>query len=101
MPLVFVGLPLVFGIGYGIFGGGYLVSMAFKMNVRSSSEFLLKMFMILISFPVGVIILGLCTAGGAVVSAIGAILIVPALLLHVYVFTRSVIWWNKNRVTKK
>ena len=98
LPFVFIGLPLVLGIGYGIFGCFYIIVAACKMYIGSIMECALKIFLIFLSFPGGILAIGICTAGGAFVSAIGAILIIPALFFHVYVYTRSVIWWNKNRV---
>ena len=75
-----------------------MIEKACKMYIDSIMECALKIFLILLSFPGGILAIAFCTAGGALVSAIGAILIVPALFFHVYVYTRSVIWWNKNRV---
>jgi hypothetical protein len=95
IPILLVGIPILMGIGYGLFGGIYLIYMAFKANF-SGCDYFFKPIIIILSFAGATIILGLAIAGGAIGSAIGALLVIPGISFHTYLFFRSVIWWRRN-----
>ena len=98
IPLILTILPILAGVCYGLYGGcascGYL---CLHLSVDSFCTFILKLFMIIFSIPVFFIALGLASGLGVIASGLGAIASVPALLIHCYMFGRSIYWWNKNR----
>ena len=96
IPVLFIGLPIIIGIGYGIFGGFYLIYIAFSFRIHGICEIFLKLVIICFSFVGFGIAVGLGTVGGAIGSAFGALFVIPAIIFHFYLFIRSVIWWRKN-----
>jgi hypothetical protein len=53
--------------------------------------------MILFAIPAFFIVAGIAIALGVLAGGVGAIASVPALIIHCYMFGRSIYWWNKNR----
>jgi hypothetical protein len=96
IPVLAIGIPIIMGIGYGLFSGGYVIYMAFQKNIYDWFDYVIKLILILLSFPVAGLALAFCIAGGALGSGLAALLIIPAIFFHVYLFARSVIWWTSN-----
>ena len=95
IPFVFICLPIFVGIGYGL-GGTYIIYMAFNMKVDNWYGIIIKIILIVLSFPGAAIAFVFCSAAGVFVSGLGVLAIIPAIILHAYLFARSVIWWRKN-----
>lgn len=91
IPLVLTAGPILVGFGYGIYGGGFIGCAPCEY-----SSFPVKFFRIfaLVTIP---LVAALGTAVGCIGAAIGAIVAVPALIVHCLLFFRSVYWWSKNR----
>lgn len=83
--------PILGGFGYGVYGGFYLGCVPCEY---SSCPVKLFRILFLVTVP---LMAGLGTAAGCLGAAIGAIVAVPALIVHCYLFFRSVYWWSKNR----
>lgn len=98
IPIIFIGLPVLFGIGYGLYGGMYLIVLSFTYRnyQPKCKDHIIRIVLIILSFPAAAIVLGLGIAGGAIVTAIAALFVIPAIIFHVYLFFRSVLWWRKN-----
>ena len=99
IPLGLTILPVLGGIGYGIYGG--IVTCALMCNPRMGNCGLCGVFirivLIILAIPIGCIVLGIAIGLGALGSGLGAIASVPAIIIHTYMFGRSLYWWNKNR----
>jgi len=91
IPAILTAGPLLAGFGYGVYAGFYLGCHPCEY---SSCPARLLCFLFLVTVPV---VAALGTALGCIGAAIGAIVAVPALLVHCYLFFRSVYWWSKNR----
>jgi hypothetical protein len=96
IPIFAIFVPIFMGIAYGLFGGGYLIYLAFKMRVYDCCEMIVKLILIVLSFAGAAINLAFCIAAGVIASGLAVLLIIPAIIFHVYLFVRSVIWWRKN-----
>lgn len=96
IPIIFIGVPILMGIGYGLFGACYLIYMACSKHVYDGCDCFIKLILIILSFPGAGIALAFTVAGGALGSALGALLIIPAIGFNTYLFFRSVIWWRRN-----
>ncbi len=98
IPLGFIGLPLLLAIGYGLFGGIYTIYIAFTYKDYNPQwyHYLIRFILIILSFPAAGIILAFCAVGGAIASGLAAILVIPAMIFHTYLFARSFLWWRMN-----
>ena len=96
IPILAIGVPILMGVGYGLFGGVYLIYLACKMRVYDWCGVIGKLILIHLSLVGAVIAMALSIAGGIIASGLAALLIIPAVIFHVYLFVRSVIWWRKN-----
>lgn len=104
IPLVFVLGPILCGIGYGFAGGFYCIgsmSGCIRYGVCYNCNILVKIFMFFISLPVFCIVLAFCIAIGALGTALATLAIIPALLIHSWMYFRTIYWWNKSKSRKK
>ena len=100
IPLAFIILPMLAGICSGIYGD--YVSCSYICHPRRGNDcgkcgVIYRILLLIISLPIGCIILGLGIGLGALGSGLGAIASIPAIILHTFMFGRSLYWWNKNR----
>jgi IBR domain, a half RING-finger domain len=85
IPLAFTILPVLAGLGYGIYGGGAsCIYMCCIMNPRDGCQVFLKILLIILAIPSFFVVTALGVALGALGSGIGAILTVPMLILHCF-----------------
>jgi|LauGreDrversion4_2_1035121.scaffolds.fasta_scaffold144694_1 hypothetical protein len=94
IPVLMVTLPLLAGIGYGIYG---CLACSCVCLILRNTPCLLRFVIFIFTLPLSPIALAFSIACGALVSAICAILVIPALIVHCYMFIRSVIWWSKTK----
>ena len=98
IPLGLVIIPFLAGICYGFYGGGTSFKwMCCGFRSNNCCLCICKILSILLALPIFGIVVALGTAMGALFSCLGAIAIVPLLLIHCFMFWRSIYWWNKNR----
>jgi hypothetical protein len=95
IPLFMVAGPIIFGFCYGVYASFLFLCFGFNcsLNVNWWQRILL-MICSVISFP---IILGGATALGVIAGALLSLGVIPVLCFHIYLYGRSLYWWNKNR----
>ena len=99
IPLGLVIIPILAGICYGLYGGCASCSwMCVGFEPNNSCEWICKIILVVLALPTLVILFALAIAIGALCSCLGAIAIVPFLIVHCFMFWRSIYWWNKNRI---
>ena len=91
IPTFLILAPIFVGLGYGMYGGAYI-----GCAPCSGKSCCVMMLRILAIIPICVLG-GLGAAAGCIGAAIGALITVPVLFLHSYMFLRSLYWWSKNR----
>jgi hypothetical protein len=99
IPLGLLFIPLLAGIFYGFYGGCtscYWMCCGFSPN--NCCLAICKTLSVLLALPMLCIVVALGAALGALGSGLGAIAIVPFLVIHCFMFGRSIYWWNKNRI---
>lgn len=98
IPLALVLFPIFAGLFYGLYGGCFACgAMCFKYNPKSCCQCILKIILVILAIPTFFITVGLSTGLGCLGGGLGAIASPFVLIIHTYMFGRSVYWWNKNR----
>ena len=98
IPLALLIFPVLAGISYGIYGGfASCYWMCFGCKPSNFCAAIGKIILVLLALPILCILAGLGAALGVLGSCLGAIASVPILIMHCFMFGRSIYWWNKNR----
>lgn len=97
IPAGLILLPFLGALLYGLYGGFAFCFISFCGCVHERINPWLRIFMIVMCLPFFAICVGVSLALGVLASGIGAILILPALTVHSYLYFRSVYWWSKNK----
>ena len=97
IPAGLILLPILGALFYGLYGGFAFCFMSLCCCGHQRINPCLRIFMIVMCLPTFAICVGVCLALGTLASGIGAILILPALTVHSYLYFRSVYWWSKNK----
>lgn len=98
LPLGMLLLPILAAIFYGIGGGLYCVAFAFGcLYSHQRLGVLCRTLLILFALPAFAVCLGLALALGALGTGACGIAVVPVMIVHTYMYFRSLYWWNKTR----
>ena len=98
IPVIMILLPILVGFGYGIYGAFAFCGVGcgcFGNPLHCNIPF--RIILAFLTLPLFPVIIALGTAAGCVIAGLAALLLLPALLIHIYMYFRSMYWWHKTR----